>query len=205
MTVTSIEEELAGLDGLITPRIGRALYDHARLVDPRQPIVELGSYRGASTCWLAAGRRDAAAPGQSSAPVYAVDAWSTEVNAWSRYIQSASVEEFHRQLTSRQLGQHVTAMQGLTARMAAEYADEPIGLLYIDADHSEEAALADFHAWQPHLADSAVVIFDDYLTRQNPGVEAAVRRLESEGHLTRAALVAERLAVAYAQAPAVTG
>lgn len=204
MTVTNIEEELADLVGLITPEIGRTLYEYARLIDPHQPIVELGSYRGASTCWLAAGRRDATATGRPCASVYAVDAWSIEVNTWSRYIASAEIYEFHRQVLSRGLGSNVIAMQGLTVEMATQYADEPIGLLYIDADHSEEAALADFYAWQPHLARDATVIFDDYLTPQNPGVEAAVSRLEREGHLTRVELQAGRLAVTTARPPAVT-
>lgn len=206
MTVTNIEEELADLDGLITPEIGRVLYEHACYVDPHRPIVELGSYRGASTCWLAAGRRDAtlSARGRNFRPVYAVDAWSTNVNAWSRYIASASVTEFREQIFKRQLSPYVETIQGLTTQVAGTFIDKPIGLLYIDADHSEQAALNDFYAWQRHLAPNAIVIFDDYMTRQNPGVEAAVRRLESAGHITQAALQAERLAIAVARPRAVT-
>lgn len=206
MTVTSIEEELVDLSGLITPEIGRTLYEYARLIDPRQPIVELGSYRGASTCWLAAGRRDAAlaAGTVDFPPVYAVDAWSSDVTAWSRYIRPALIGEFNSQLLKHELMIYVSPQQGLTTEVAVTFTDAPIGLLYIDADHSEEAALADFYAWQPHLAYNATVIFDDYLTPQNLGVEAAVSQLEREGHLTHVELQAERLAVTTARTPMVT-
>lgn len=206
MTVTSIEEELADLDGLITPEIGGVLYGYARATNPYRSIVELGSYRGASTCWLAAGRRDTAlaAGTVDFPPVYAVDAWNPDVTAWSRYIRPATIGEFNSQLLRHELLIYVSPQRGLTTEVAATFTGAPIGLLYIDADHSEEAALADFLAWQRHLCDGATVIFDDYQTRQNPGVEAAVRRLTDDGWFSDVKLLAGRLAVATLGVSAVT-
>lgn len=204
MTATETYEELADLDGLITEEIGRELYALARHVPGGQSIVELGSYRGASTCWLAAGARDEG----TGVLVHAVDAWSTRVNAWSRYITSASMDEFIEQVTSHRLFNHVVPWQGLTTEVAGEYAGaghRHIGLLYIDADHSREAALADFHAWRGQLARGATVVFDDYQTRQNPGVEQAVSELEAAGYLELVQLRAGRLAVGTATDKAVLG
>jgi predicted O-methyltransferase YrrM len=195
---------LTGLNGLITEDIGRELYALARHVPSGQNIVELGSYRGASTCWLAAGIRDEGV----EVGVHAVDAWSTEVNAWSRYITSASLDEFVAQVTGFGLFKHVLPWQGLTTEVAERYAAEGqrhVGLLYIDADHSREAALADFHAWRNLLARGATVVFDDYKTRQNPGVEEAVSHLETTGYLELVELRAGRLAVASATDKAVLG
>ena len=51
---------------------------------------------------------------------------------------------------------------GDTARVGREWDREPVGLLYVDADHSYEGVKRDFEAWSPNLAPGAVVIFDDY-------------------------------------------
>lgn len=37
----------------------------------------------------------------------------------------------------------------------------PCGLLFVDAEHTAAATLADFAIWQPYLAAGAVVCFDD--------------------------------------------
>jgi predicted O-methyltransferase YrrM len=181
---------LADLEGLITEDIGRTLYDFARDVPDDQAIVELGSYKGASACYLAAGSRDGFGPS-----VYAVDAWDPQVTAWCHWLRPAAFEEFEKQLRSKRLWSRVTPVRGLTAEAAETYAGKPVGLLFIDADHCEQAALADFRAWRPHLATDAYVIFDDYDTPQNPGVKAAVAKLHAAGEIKAVGVRAKRLAV----------
>ena len=48
-------DELAELDGLIGRDVGELLYEYATAVESDCAIVELGSYRGKSTCYLATG------------------------------------------------------------------------------------------------------------------------------------------------------
>ena len=90
-------EQLAELDGLISRDVGELLYSFAALVSADQAIVELGSYRGKSTCYLATG-----AALVNGAPVYAVDAWSEEVSAWRaavlKALPSPAYEDFTAQL-----------------------------------------------------------------------------------------------------------
>jgi hypothetical protein len=38
---------------------------------------------------------------------------------------------------------------------------EPVGLLWIDGDHSYEGVRRDWEAWRRHLVDGALVAFDD--------------------------------------------
>lgn len=190
MTTMTDLATLADLDGLITPEIGQALYELARDVPADQAVVELGSYKGRSTCYLAAGARDGDGP-----PVYAVDAWDPGLTGWCRWIAPATLEEFEAQLRAKKLWSRVTPVRSLTVPAAAGYTGKPIGLLFIDADHSEAAALGDFLAWRPHLAADATVVYDDYGTPQNPGVTAAVAHLREQGDIKAVRVQAGRLAV----------
>lgn len=191
-------DELAELDGLISRDVGELLHNFAALVPADQAIVELGSYRGKSTCFLATG---AALDG--GAPVYAVDAWSEEVSAWRAAVLSTlpspAFEDFTAQLDKAGVRDGVRIIRSLTTLAAELYDGPPVGMLYIDGDHSREAVLADFRAWRRHLAPEAVIVFDDFGVTKNPGVALAVGDLETSGELIDVdKLKSERLAIAHA-------
>ena len=188
-------DELAELDGLIGRDVGELLYDYATAVPADNAIVELGSYRGKSTCYLATGSKES-----SSARVYAVDAWSEEVSAWRSSVlselPSPLFDDFLRQIAKADVEEIVTPVRSLTALAADGYSGEPVALLYIDGDHHKEAALADFRAWRRHLTDDAVVIFDDYGVTKNIGVMEAVTVLRKSGEIVNLEKLANgRLAV----------
>jgi predicted O-methyltransferase YrrM len=191
-------DELSELDGLISAEVGEVLHKAASQVAAERAVVELGSYRGKSTAYLARGAKTGL-----GAPVFAVDAWSEEVSSWRNRVlerlPSATYQEFLRQLEKADVRDQVTPVRSLTT-LAAEMWHEglcgkPVGLLYIDGDHHFEAVLADFRAWRPHLADDAVIIFDDYDQEHNPGVLAAVSALVQSEELTGLRKVTDRLAV----------
>ena len=193
-------DELAKLDGLISREVGELLYDEAGRVQNGNAIVELGSYKGKSTAYLAAGSLDS-----WEAPVFAVDAWSEEVSAWRNRVlerlPSATFREFSRQLEAAGVRKHVTPIHSMTT-VAADFWDVtyaetlPVGLLYIDGDHHYDAVLADYRAWHLYLTEDATIIFDDYDTDNNPGVLAAVNTLAEAGEIVNVSKRAGRLAVA---------
>lgn len=57
-----------------------------------------------------------------------------------------------------------------------------VELLYIDSSHARDETIAEFAAWRPALVPGAVVVFDDYLHPDYPGVRAAVEALALDGH-----------------------
>jgi predicted O-methyltransferase YrrM len=187
--------ELAELDGLISAEVGEHLLKLASRVPSDQAIVELGSYRGKSTCYLATGARQG-----NGAHVYAVDAWSEEVSAWRSAVlatlPSPVYADFRAQLAKAGFSdQGVTAVKSLST-MAGDHYDGPrVGLLYIDGDHSMSAAMADLRAWRRHLKPNALVVFDDYAMTNNPGVKAAVEALKESGELADVQEVLGRIAV----------
>lgn len=192
-------DELAELDGLISREVGEALHNFAACVPADQSIVEIGSYLGKSTAYLATG-----AALDDGAHVYAVDAWSIEVSAWRSAVlgrlPSPEYDMFLAQLDKAGVRDRVTPIRSLST-LAAELfpdvgdRDGSVGLLYIDGDHHKDAAMADLRAWRRYLASDALIIFDDYATTQNPGVKAAVEALEANKEIKNVEVVADRLAV----------
>lgn len=187
--------DLAPLDalrGLIPPDLGAHLYQLASAVPADEAIVEVGSYQGKSTAYLAAG-----AKAGLGARVYAVDAWDTPGNVTGRFgfAEPDTRAAFERQLRSVRLWSRVTPIKGFSAQVAATYDGPHVGLLYIDADHAEGSVRADFVAWLPHLAGGATVAFDDYDTPKNPGVQRVVDDLVAGGVLRDFTILAGRLAV----------
>lgn len=184
-----MNRSVADLDGLITPEVGGVLATLAQNVPEGTAIVEIGSYRGKSTAYLAA-----AAP--KGVPIYAVDPWELlSISEWCHWCPSRmqpTLGRFLEQLESVDLAHRITVVQSLSIGAAAEYAGLPISLLYIDGDHAKDAVVADFLAWRPHLASVATVVFDDYGVTYNPGVKEAVAELGLEVQVT----ADERLAVA---------
>lgn len=180
--------EIDGLDGLITPEIGRILYDHARLIPAEHAIVELGSYHGKSTAYLALAAREGG--GQT---VVAIDTWSEEFSDWRssvmERIPSPTFEKFTEQLTWIGLIDQVEPHQSTSVEAGHDYYTalldgdvDPIGLLYVDGDHSYEAVMADYEAWSKSLAPEGIILFDDY-TKTNPGVVKALRELRDSGQI----------------------
>jgi predicted O-methyltransferase YrrM len=193
--------EINDLDGLVTEDVGQVLYDYATQTPADQAIIELGSYHGKSTAYLAFGARQ----GQGQT-VIAVDTWSEENSDWrsavASRIASPTLEKFTEQLTWIGLIDQVTAYRGTTLDAAREYGEalktkdvDPVGLLYVDADHSYDAVMADFEAWRGLMAPDGIMIFDDY-TKTNPGVVRALRELRDSGRIKPIATRANRLVVA---------
>lgn len=182
--------------GLMTPEACAVLWFYAAQVRPGFDVVEVGSFKGQSTIHLAQG----VVSGQgfvTNTMVHAVDPWDLPGNPTGRhgFAEPETRQEFERQVVEAGVSGIVARHQAFSVDAAAKYSGRPIGLLYIDGDHSRAAVLADFHAWRPHLAPRATIIFDDWGTPKNPGVASAVRRLRLNNELRVTGIEAERLAV----------
>jgi predicted O-methyltransferase YrrM len=158
----------ASLVGLISRVEGERLADLAAAVPPEQAIVELGSYKGKSTVYLAS----------SGHHVYAVDRWTlggqrSPLMARWRYDAPATFAAFNEQVARAAVVDLVSPIVGDTVEVARSWT-EPVGLLFVDADHAEASVRADLEAWEPHCV--GVIAFDDYGPRW-PGVVKVVDEL----------------------------
>ncbi len=149
-------------DGMMTPQERLAIYRLAYDCPVEGDHVELGAWKGLTTCYLAAARR-ARGRGQ----VFAVDTFegtrehNTQYASIGNY-DGSTLPAFKAFLSRAGLDAEVTPYVGYTTEMAKRHADRPVAFLLIDADHSYEGVKADFETWFPLVAPGGTVVFHDY-------------------------------------------
>jgi MMP 1-O-methyltransferase len=132
------------VDGYLGRREGKYLYSLARISGNSGVIVEIGTFKGKSTIWLANGRR-AGTKGQ----VFAVDPhkYGTE-------------EEFRNNIRTAGVDDIVVPIVQPSEEAVRDWS-HPIAFLWIDGDHSHEAARSDFVAWEPFVCDGGIIALHD--------------------------------------------
>ncbi|NLI80861.1 MAG: class I SAM-dependent methyltransferase [Deltaproteobacteria bacterium] len=128
-------------------------------------LVEVGSYLGASACFLAAGALEV----EGGARLHCVDTWRN--HAMSEGVRD-TWREFQRntQIYSSQIVVH----RGLSTEVAKCFPGE-IQLLFLDGDHSYEGCRNDVVAWLPHLKKGGLLVMHDYAWAE--GVQRVVREM----------------------------
>jgi len=154
-----VERLLAGVDGWLDPHEGRLLYRLAGAADPQGAIVEIGSWHGRSTIWLAAG-----ALAGRQARVVAVD---PHVGTSLRRAGASTEAALRENLAHAGVEDHVEVVVASSEEAAAGWS-RPVSLLWIDGDHAFESAARDLEVWEPHLRDDAVVAFHDTFVCAGP-------------------------------------
>lgn len=116
-------------------------------------IVEIGSWKGRSTTWLAHGAR------ARGARVYAVDphCGSTEAP------EARTLEAFLANLERAGLGESVEPLV-MTSAEAVDAIAAPVELLFVDGDHSVEGARRDAQLWLPRVTVGGTAMFHDVAT-----------------------------------------
>jgi predicted O-methyltransferase YrrM len=161
-----VERTVSNVEGWLGPREGRLLYRLATEADPAGSIVEIGSWHGRSTIWLAAG-----AKAGRGAHVVAIDPHAgthlREEGETTDHVLRANLERAG-------VEDQATIVVATSKKAAAEWSG-PISLLWIDGDHEYESVRRDYLMWEPHLRPDAVVALHD--TFVWPGPERVVREL----------------------------
>lgn len=183
------------VEGATPDEIAFTLADLAKQVPADQEIVELGVYRARTALIMAWGA------GQGyGAHVTAIDPWDLPGNVYDPpFTDVDSRQMAHWNVNTTGYGDRVELIQDFSHAIAEawnpEVQDKPVGLLYVDGDHTKEGARRDIEAWAPHLAAGAVIAVDDYGHPDWPGVGEAVDELVEEGFLAPIELHHDRLAV----------
>jgi len=97
-------------------------------------------------------------------------------------------DRFHSNMRQAGVDAHVRAIRSGSAEAGESWAGPPVGLLFIDADHSYPAVRRDWECWNGRLAPRGIIAFHDY---GNPAYEVkrfvdellAARRLKSLGQV----------------------
>jgi predicted O-methyltransferase YrrM len=124
------------IEGLIHPREGLLLYVLARRAAHLGDIVEIGSYKGKSTWYLAQGLADAGSPHK----VVSIDP----------HEDPAQREAYFANLERHGLLARVEPVVDYSHDVAQRF-DRKVGMLWIDGDHSYAGVREDFDDWFPRL------------------------------------------------------
>jgi hypothetical protein len=147
--------------------VGRAeielLYQLASQVPADRCIVEIGSYRGQSAIALGLG-----ALAGHHAPVYAIDPHEEFVGELGGQFGWRDREAFMRNVTRAKCAE-VVRLVNLPGHLVGMAWEKPVGLLFLDGDHSYEGVRGDFIAWAPHLTPDATLLLDEWKNK-NTGV-----------------------------------
>jgi predicted O-methyltransferase YrrM len=149
--------------GFLTAEEGYALLLLAQHGPGNGSVVEIGSFLGRSTCFLALG-----AFRGGKQPVTAVDHFggSPEHQVGQPHesevlkAEGTTFGQFLRNLRQAGVFDHVRPIRASSIEAASHWS-EPIRLLFIDGDHSYEASRADFEAWSPFVEEEGLIAFHD--------------------------------------------
>ncbi len=139
------------IGGWMTGAEGRILYDLAKHAPRGGVIVEIGSYQGKSTIWLARGSRAG-----NQLQVYAIDPHEDKPENFDKFrsfIARAGVESL------------VTPIRKLSHDAARDFS-EPVSMIFIDGAHEYEPVKNDFELWFPKVVENGIMAFHDTIDNQ---------------------------------------
>ena len=126
-------------------------------------LVEIGSYLGASACFLAAAAKE------SKGHLYCIDTWMGEGMTEG---PRDTYQEFLRNTSPYR--QWITPLRGKSVEVAQLF-HRLIDLLFIDADHAYDAVVSDLHSWLPKLRPDGWLLLHDLGWAE--GVQQAVQEI----------------------------
>jgi MMP 1-O-methyltransferase len=156
---------------------GLVLYETAAAYAHVGPVLEIGTYCGKSTIYLAAGARE------HKQTVTTVDhhRGSEEHQPGWEYHDPDLVEQvtgridtlprLRANLHEAGLEDDVVVIVARSQR-AAEIWDRPLGMLFIDGGHTEEQAQADYESWARHVARHGALAIHDVFPDPADGGQA---------------------------------
>jgi MMP 1-O-methyltransferase len=174
--------------GFLDPAEGERLRALAQACARLGPCLEIGSYCGKSTVWIAAGCQAA------GGTLFAIDhhRGSEEHQPGEAYHDPAlydaewgvmdSLAEFRRTLRRAALEDVVVPIVAPSALVARHWSIR-LGMVFIDGGHSREAAETDYRSWAPWVVPGGILaihdIFPDPADGGRPPFEIYQRALAS--------------------------
>lgn len=166
--------------GFMPPDEGLGLYQAATEYLDHGPVLEVGSYCGKSTMYLAAAARS------RGGHVITVDhhRGSEEHQPGWEYHDPDLVDPhvglldtlgtFRRTVADAGLEEQIVAVVARSA-VAASFWRCPLGLVFIDGGHTDQAAITDYEGWAPWIVPGGALLIHDVFPNPNDGGQAPYR------------------------------
>ena len=178
--------------GFIDDAEGRQLYAIGRIASRLGPCLEIGSYCGKSTLYLGSACR------KNHVILFAVDhhRGSEEQQPGAAYFDPELFDDRARRVDTFYAFRRTIEMGGLEetvvpmvcrSDVAARQWAIPLGLVFIDGGHTQEAVETDYRLWAPHLLAGGYLLIHDIFEDPDRGGQApfhVYRRALSSGLYT---------------------
>jgi len=163
--------------GFLAPDEGNALYQHALEASKLGPCLEIGSYCGKSTVYLGSACQ------QNNSVLYALDhhRGSEEHQLGEEYHDPDlfdggialmdSFKSFRTTMRNAKLDDTVVPIVS-SSGVASRHWATPLGMLFIDGGHSEEAAQTDYRCWSSFIKPGGILAIHDIFPNPDEGGQA---------------------------------
>ena len=166
--------------GFMPPAEGLVLHEVAAQYARLGPVLEIGSYCGKSTIYLASA---ALTSGQLTVTVDHHRGSEEHQPGWEYHDPSLidpvtgvfdTLPRLRRTLTEAGLDDDVVVIVGRSGKVAALWRT-PLGMLFIDGGHTEQAATTDYESWSPHVVVGGALAIHDVFPDPADGGQAPYR------------------------------
>jgi len=134
-------------------------------------ILEIGSRRGASAHAMAS---------VTKVPIYCIDLWDLSIPGDKRHGIHTNISNYPDFIKHTKRFD-VTPIKGLSSEIAKVWS-KPIGLLFIDGEHSYKGCKIDYEGFSKHIVSGGFLVFHDYLpkSKKYKGVEQVVNEVKEQ-------------------------
>ena len=166
------------IPGMITPEAGKFLYSLCYMQDLKGDVVEIGSWQGRSTIFLATAVKES-----GNGDFYAIDHFKGNKGKEDSYAVNGNLDNlkdnFNQNIANFGLSNIVNLLDMINTEAAKYLEEKTIRFLFIDGDHTKNGVKKDIDLFFPRLKKGSIVVFDDYF-EGFPGLIEAIDELFEE-------------------------
>jgi predicted O-methyltransferase YrrM len=162
---------------------GLALYQAAERAAKVGDLLEIGTYCGKSTIYLAAAAATADSPDRVVITVDHHRGSEEQQPGWEYHDPTLvdpevglmdTLPSMRRTLHKAGVEDRVIAVVGRSPAVARIW-NTPVGLVFIDGGHTDEHAQGDYEGWARHVAPDGLLVIHDVFPDPNDGGQAPYR------------------------------
>jgi predicted O-methyltransferase YrrM len=169
LDLTNVSEKTKNIDGWLEEMEGCALYAIAKFGPAKGAIVEIGSFKGKSTVWIAQGSKS-----RNREKVYSIDPHTGSVenkpgHKFASHMPPEGTTKFVFLRNLKKYGVYDWVVPIIKkSEDAVKNWNKPIRFLFIDGDHRYKYVRNDFLEWSRYLVKGAIIAFHDYYVWSGP-------------------------------------
>ena len=164
---------------------GISLFRLAQKLPRKSIIVEIGSYLGKATCFLAEGIKN------RDIILYTIDTFENQ--GMTEGLRDTYNEFKQNTLRYRNC---IVVKRGFSHEIVKDFKNMKIDLLWIDACHEYNAVKKDIEDWVPLVKEGGLICFHDYyINGPNDRVKKAVNEAISKNQIRKIIMVGHRMII----------